>query len=63
MAADALAPCVARPSAAMALIIKDKWFLTFHNWKNLNYHHLSVEKENSDKISWFFLREIQHNKD
>ena len=44
MAADALAPCVTRPSAAMALIKEDKGVLNFHYRKNLNNHLLSVEK-------------------
>ena len=30
IAVDALAPCVARTSAAMVLIIQDKWILIFH---------------------------------
>ena len=30
MAANALAPCVARTMAAMILTMQDNWFLVFH---------------------------------
>ena len=30
MAANALAPCIARPSAAMVLSMQDKYLITFH---------------------------------
>ena len=44
MAADALAPSVARSSAATALTMQDQQVLVVHESNFNHLHHLSVEK-------------------
>ena len=44
MAVDVLAPCVARPSAAVVLNMGDKHVLVFYKEGFLYLHHHIVEK-------------------
>ena len=44
IATDALAPCVARPSAVMLLNMQDEWVIIIYNNGLTNICNLSVEK-------------------
>ena len=63
MAADALAPCVARASASMVLTMQDKQLLVFHK-ERFQRPVLSQDREMIENTNVFscFLKWIQYEK-
>ena len=58
MAADDLAPCVARTSAAMVLNELHQWILVYYNNCFIHHCHLSVEND----IKWNYTFKFLKNK-
>ena len=63
IAADVLAPYVARTSAAMVLILQDEWLLVFldEGFQEPAPHQCGEMRENAI-IFLCFLKKLQHNK-